>query len=266
MKDSILQSRIIGLKILSVLLTAVFLISLSSCSRKNKNEFASAEESFRKAMAKFEKGKYLDASETLVVITLNFSGSSVVDSAQYYLGECHYRMKEYIVASSEYERLIDHYPYSPLVEQAKYKIGMCYYELSPHYGLDQEFSQKCVDEFQEFTEDYPDSELIPEVLEKIFEIRSKLAKKVFRSGYLYFKLHDYESALVYFDRVLEFYYDTEYAPKALLRKGESYLKMKKKDEGFVILQRLLEKYPESPESATAKELMNPQEKNGFLFW
>ena len=248
------------------MLTAVFLISLTSCSRKSKNDFLTAEESFRRAIVKFDKGKYLDAMEALTVITLNFSGSSIVDSAQYYLGECHYRMKEYIIAASEYERLNNHYPYSPLVEQAKFKIGMCYYKLSPHYGLAQEYSQKCVDEFQEFTEDYPESALIPEVLEKIFEIRSKLAKKVFRSGYLYFKLHDFESAIVYFDRVLEFYYDTEYAPKALLRKGESYTKMKKEDEGFAILQRLLEKYPESPESAIAKELMNPKEKDGFLFW
>jgi len=251
---------------LTILFTLALAFSLISCSSKNRNQYLSAEDSFRKAMQKFDKGKYLDASEAFTVITLNFSGSAVVDSAQFYLGECNYRMKQYIVAASEYERLIEHYPYSGLVESAKYQIGMCYFKLSPHYGLDQEYSQKCLDEFQEFTEYYTESPLLPDVMNKILEIRNKMAKKAYASGELYFKMHDYESANIYFDTVLESYYDTEYAPKALLKKGESFLRMKQDDKAAVVFAKLQEKYPGSPAAKKAVLLQHPVKKHGFLFW
>lgn len=232
-------------RFLSLTIIVVMSLSIMSCGSRNRTDFMSAEESFRKAMELFERGKYLDASDSFTVITLNYSGSSVIDSAQYYLGECHYLMKEYIIAAAEFDRLVNQFPSSDLVDDAKYKIGMSYFKLSPHYGLDQDYSQKCVDEFQEFTEYYQDSELIPEVLEKISEVRNKIAKKMYKSGELYFKMQDYESAIIYFDLVLENYYDTEYAVESLFKKGETYLKMKKRTEADVVFNRLEEKYPDA---------------------
>jgi outer membrane protein assembly factor BamD len=233
-------------KTISLILPAGILLFLTSCGSDSMKDLSTAEESFSLAMKKFDKGKYLDASEDLTIITLNYSGTSIVDSAQYMLGECHYKLKEYIIAASEYQRVVDQYPSSPLVDDAKYKIGMCYFKLSPHFGLDQEYSQKCIDEFQEFTEYYPDSPLISEVMGKIEDVRNKMGKKVYKSGELYYKTHDYESALIYFDQVLDNYYDTEFAPESLLKKGESYLKMKKTDEAIGFLNKVIEKYPESP--------------------
>jgi len=253
-------------RFISLFFAFIIFISLISCSSRNRKEYLSAEDSFRRAMEKYKKGKYLDASEAFTVITLNFSGNAIVDSAQFYLGECNYRMKQYIVAASEYERLINHYPYSGLVEKSKYQMGMCYFKLSPHYGLDQEYSQKCLDEFQEFTEYYPESTLIPEVLDKILEMRGKIAKKTYKSGELYYKMHDYKSANIYFDKVLESYYDTEYAPKALLKKMESFLKMKQTEQAEMVFQRLKEKYPNSPAAKKADLLKHPVKRHVFLFW
>ena len=240
MSTKMKRSRLSGLAII-VIISSLML----SCGKRNRSDYLPAEESFRKAMVLFEKGKYLDASESLTIITLNYSGSSIIDSAQYYLGECHYLMKEYIIAASEYERLTNQFPSSDLVDDAKYKIGLCYFNLSPHYGLEQEYSQKCIDEFQEFTEYYRDSELIPEVLEKISEVRNKIAKKTYKSGELYFKMHDYESAIIYFNLVLENYYDTGFAPKALFKKGASYLKMKQRSDAETAFSLLEEKYPDA---------------------
>lgn len=248
-------SRLISLTIIMVLSFLVL-----SCGNRNRSDFLPAEESFRNAMVQFEKGKYLDASESLTIITLNYSGSSIIDSAQYYLGECHYLMKEYIIAASEYERLMNQFPSSDLVDDAKYKIGLCYFNLSPHYGLEQDYSQRCIDEFQEFTEYYRDSELIPEVLAKISEVRTKIAKKTYKSGELYFKMHDYESAIIYFDLVLENYYDTGFAAEALFKKGASFLKMKNRSEAETAFNLLEEKYPDSTSIPKIARLLEKDDK------
>ena len=241
----------------AIILTAAIVL-LTACASHKRGAILSPEAAFHKAMEKFDRGKYLDAMEELTVIILNYSGSSIIDSAQYYLGESHYRMKEYIIAASEFQRLVDQYPSSPIVDNAKYKIGMCYYKLSPSYGLDQEYTAKCIEEFQEFTEYFPASELVPEVMEKMFQARSKIAMKTYKSGELYFKMKDYDSAIIYFDIVLENYYDTIYAPRSLLLTGESYLRMKKIEDAQIALEKLLDKYPDSPEAQEAKTHLNPE--------
>ena len=243
-------------------LTLFTLLLTISCSSHKRRGTLSPEEDFHRAMEKFDRGKYLDAMEALTIITLNYSGSSIIDSAQYYLGESHYRMKEYIIAASEFQRLVNQYPSSPLVDEAKYKVGMSYLKLSPGYGLDQEFTYKCIDEFQEFTEYFPQSDLVPEVMESIYKARSKIAKKIFKSGELYFKMRDYESALTYLKSVLDYYYDTDYAPASLLLISESYFKMKQPEQGERALLKLLEKYPDSPEAEKASALIHPQQVDG----
>lgn len=233
----------------TLLFCAAFTVS---CGKRSRSAGPSAEESFRRAMDKFERGKYLDASDELTLITLNYSGSSIIDSAQYFLGEAHFRMKEYYIAASEYQRLIDQFPSSPLVDDAKYKVGLSYYKLSPNYQLDQENTVKAIKEFQEFTEFFPESELVPSVLKTIMEARVKLAKKTYRNGVLYFKMRDFESAIVYFDDVLNNYYDTIYAPQAMFDKGKSYARMKKYDDAENTYRKLLEKYPNSPAAGQAR--------------
>ncbi len=247
-------------KYLTVLIPLILISQiLVSCGGKARKTGPTAEESFRHAMDKFNRGKYLDASEELTLVTLNFSGSSLIDSAQFYLGESHFRMKEYIVAADEFGRLIDQYPSSPLVDNAKYKIGLSYYLLSPNYQLDQEYTRKALKEFQEFTEMFPESDLVPSVLEKIMEARSKLARKAYRSGALYYRMHDYEAAIVYFDDVLDNFYDTEFAPMSMLKKGECYAKMKRFEEAGETLTKLLERYPDSPSAKTAKQSLKSLE-------
>jgi outer membrane protein assembly factor BamD len=241
--------------IISVFL-CLSLIIFISCSRHHQKEALTAEEAFHKAMDKFSRGKYLDASEQLSVVTLNYSGSAIIDSAQYFLAESHFRMKEYLIAASEFERLIYQFPSSHLCDNAKYKIGLSYYKMSPHYGLDQEYTRKSIDEFQEFTEFYPSSDLVPEVLNNIHQARTKLARKAFMSGELYYKMGDYESALIYLNEVLDNYYDTEYAPVAILKKGECYMKMKQMELARENFLRVKEQYPHHPSATKAQNLLN----------
>jgi outer membrane protein assembly factor BamD len=59
-----------------------------------------------------------------------------------------------------------------------------------------------------FIEDFPESDSINDAEEAIGSLRLKLARKDYETGRIYLKLEEYESALVYFQSVMNQYYDT----------------------------------------------------------
>ncbi|MDZ7338578.1 MAG: outer membrane protein assembly factor BamD [candidate division KSB1 bacterium] len=215
----------------------------SSCAKQKIRPNLTAEERLALAKQMFAKEDYLDAKQQLLVLTLSFQGSAVADEAQFYLAECHYRLKEYVLAISEYERLLKSYPNSPYVDDAEYKIGMSYFKLSPSSGLDQENAHKAIEHFQRFLEDYPDSPLKKEVEANLQACRNKLAKKDYDNGVLYRKMGYFDSALIYFDSVLANYYDTPYGDKALFWKGECLLKLNRRKEAQEAFASYAQRYP-----------------------
>src|SRR5205823_10031396 len=98
------------------------------------------------------------------------------------------------------------------------KIAMCYYRLSPNSWLDQTYTTKAIDAFQNFIDYNPTHQLVHDAEEKIKELNSRLAKKLYEGGLLYMKLEYYASAMKYFDAVIEKYHDTPYAEPAHLGK------------------------------------------------
>ncbi len=132
---------------------------LGGCGRVRVEEGLTAEEQWALANRHFETENYLDAIDVLAIFTLNYSGSTLIDSAQYLLGECHFALNEYILAESEYGRLVQNFPQSPLVDDARLKIILCNVYLSPNYSLDQRFTEKTLTTVQNFREDYAQTEM-----------------------------------------------------------------------------------------------------------
>jgi outer membrane protein assembly factor BamD len=200
---------------------------------------------FELAKKMFNNRDFFDAKTQFKILTLNNPGIHFIDEAQFYLAESHFNLKEYIIAIDEYSRLIRLYPKSQWVDDAQFKIALSDFKLSPKPSLDQTYTMQAVENFQRFLEDFPNSDLVPEA-EKMLRIsRTKLAKKEYKAGELYRKLHDYYAALVYFDSVLEKYYDTQFAHPALYWKGESLYKLNRKSEAYEAFRKLIEKYPKS---------------------
>lgn len=73
----------------------------------------------------------------------------------------------------------------------------------------------------------------------------KLAHKVYLSGEWYYGRRAYDSALIYFEDVVENYPGTEWAPKVLLKQYEIYGILEYDEERTEIRERLLREYPES---------------------
>ena len=237
-------------------LIALVAFSGMNCSNRKLRKGLPAEERLALAKKMFEKGRYLDAKTEFQVLVVSGAGTAIADEAQFYLAECYYHLKDYVTAVAEYERLIRMFPNSPWVDDAQYKIGMSYFKLSPNPGLDQEFTKKALQAFQVFLEDYPDSELRPEVEERMRQCREKLAEKEFRAGVLYRKMGYHKSALIYFDSVLEEYYDTSWAEKALYWKAKELEKLGEPDKALETYQVFVRRYPQSRRLEEVREAIH----------
>lgn len=234
--------------IIWIMLSCTFFLIVigTGCNKGSMNaERSSAEEHFKEAKRLFDKKKYYKAKMEFRLLVLNNQGSLIIEKAQFYLAETHLMMKEYILAIEEYEKLIRSLPRSQYVDDARYKVGMSYFKLSPHYALDQEYTLKAIDQFRQFIEEYPDSELRPEVQSKLAECVGKLAKKEYMTGNLYRKMNQYKAAVISFDVVLGKYEDTEFAELALFWKGDCYHRMNDFDTSEMLFKNFIRKYPES---------------------
>lgn len=240
--------------VLVVLLLTIISFIVACGSSKVKANLP-LEERMELATNLFEKKKYLNAKNNFRIITLSYSGSTIADKAQFYLAECHINMKEYILAASEYERLIKIYPSSEWIDDAKYKLGFCYYKLSPKYSLDQEYTHKAIREFQEFLEEYKTSDLIPEVEDKLRLSREKLAQKAYAAADQYRKMGYWDAAIIYYNLMLDKYYDSKFSPKAQFQLAECYRNDDQLDEALDAYTLFVSKFPDHAWIPRARDRM-----------
>ena len=192
-----------------------FIIFYFSCAGSKPDTEITLQDKFDSGMKHFENEKYLNAQIDFKSIVIRGSGTDLGDDAQYFLAESYYHNEEYLLAISEYEKLTRRMGFSPFVEDARFKICEAYKIESPKYYHDQEYSEKSLQRYQEFLDDFPNSKYIDEVLFSIESLREKLGKKVYESGILYMKMDEYESAEMSFQRTMDLYYDTEIFNKAI---------------------------------------------------
>ena len=175
----------------------------------SKSEGVSLQERFNIGMSNLENEKYLQAQADFKYVVMRGTGTDLGDDAQYYLGEAYFKNKEYLLAVAEYEKLTRRMAFSPFVEDARFKICEAYRIESPKYYHDQEYTEKALERYQEFLDDFPNSNLNDDALASIELLREKLGRKLYETGILYMKLDEFESAKLTFQSLIDMYYDTE---------------------------------------------------------
>jgi outer membrane protein assembly factor BamD len=223
-------------------------VFIFSCSAKKEVFNDSLQERFEQGVAEFKNEKYYKAVDHFTFVVFNSPGSEIADDAQLYLADCHYELKEYLVAIDEYKRLIQRWPASPLVETARYKTALAYDELSPIYQRDQSYTYLAIQSFQRFLEDYPFSDKKEEAAEKISQLRLKLAKKAYDAGKLYMVLREWKAAIISFEVIIESYWDTDLIDDSYLAIAQCYHKMDDLENSARYLKEV-----------NPKKLSNPQD-------
>jgi len=238
-----------------ILLLLIIILLMLGCYEENKIKEMTVAKRFEKAKEMFEDEDYYNAKLNFEMITLTARGHTIIDSAQYLLAYSHYNMDEFVSAASEFKRLISDFPTSQLTDDAQYMVGMSYYRLSPKYSLDQNYTKKAITEFNTLLEYYPDSEYIDEAKKHLEICRNKLAKKEYKIGEQYMNLKNYQSAIIYFDSVLDNFPGSKFEKQAVFKKGKAYYELEKYREAKLIFEEFLNMYSENEYTEKAKDYL-----------
>lgn len=244
-----------------LLIILVALTGIWGCATSENTSIMGPGQRLGYAMKLYNDKDYQEAIKEFQAITLQYPGNVVVDSAQFYLGMCHFNRDEYILGAYEFSRLIKNMPASKFVPKAQYMLADCYFKLSPYFELDQKYTRKAMDEFQAFIDFFPTNPQVPDAEKKIAELNDKLAHKEYYTAYIYKKLGDYEAAIMYYDFVLDTYHDTKYAPLALYDKINLLVLKKKNNEALAEIEKFMERYPNDSHVQPLEKIKSTLEEN-----
>ena len=193
----------------------IFLILfLAGCAKENAHLEEDLLPRFEKAMKYFDKGKFSRSKDEFNYIIMADPGSKIAYESQYYMAESMFQLEEYAEASTAFDRYVRFSPINLKSEKARYRICECAINSSNSYQRDQSQTYYALEQLQMFIEDFPGSDLLGDAEAAMLSLRLKLARKDYEVGRMYLKLEEYEPALVYFQSVLNHYYDTSFADDA----------------------------------------------------
>lgn len=223
-----------------------------------------------KASAYYEQEEYQRA-QTLYELAIGpYRGKAEAEEIAYRYAYTYYYTGQYVLASYYFKNFATTYGGSPLKEEADFMTAYSNYRLSPVYRLDQSYSVKAIEGFEEFANRYPNSERISESNNLIDEMRAKMEKKDFESAKLYVDLSRYEAAQRSFENILKDYPETkraeeirylmaisqyEYANRSYVtRQQERYQK------DVELIKSFLDRYPDSQYAEELRDILQKDQK------
>lgn len=248
------------MKPLKIIFIFIIGLILSGCTGSKDLSSLTPEERFALAKEKFDKKDYLEAINDFESIMIQFSGTGIVDDAQYYLAYSYFRRDEFIKAAYEFSKLIRDFPTSEYVKDAQFMLAESYYKLSPHFSLDQRFTEKAIEEYQAFIDFFPQDPRVKDAEAKIKELNDKLAKKIFETAEQYRKMNYTKSAMIYYDLLLEKYFDSRYSSQALYTKIKLLLEKSRNSEALQEAKRYLQRFPNGEYAKEVKKIIEQMQK------
>jgi outer membrane protein assembly factor BamD len=191
-------------------------IGLTGCSDYQKllksNDY---EKKYETAVNLYEEGDYYRALQLFDQVIPVFRGKDRAEDLFYYYAYSYYNQGDNVMASYYFKRFAKSYPNSSRAEEAWYMSAYCKFLESPRYSLDQTNTHEAINELQAFANRHPNSERLDKVNELIDKLRAKLEKKNYEQAKLYFKMEEYQAAIVSFNNLLKNYPDTEFREESL---------------------------------------------------
>ena len=192
----------------------IFVLLLgSSCKSEFEKIRASGDTELihKKAFDLYEQEEYLRAQTLFELIIPAYRGRPELEKIYFTYAYTYYYLNKFILANYYFKTFAATFPTSAYKEEAEFMVAYASYQLSPSYRLDQTYSGKAIEEFENFVNNYPQSERVKECNRLIDELRLKLEHKTFVEGQLYYDLQQYQAAIAVFENLLKDFPETNNA-------------------------------------------------------
>jgi outer membrane protein assembly factor BamD len=219
---------------------------LAGCGSSNPYQGMEAEELYLLGRQKYEEQDWDHAIRALDRLLISFGTSPLVADARMLLAQSYFAKGDYLTARSEYQRFLDRFPGSPDAPRAALGICRGLAALSPRPERDQNYTNEAISICRNVVVDYAGSEASVEAAELANNMRLKLAEKEYLNADFYFRRELWDSAIKYYEFVVQLYPESEWAPRALLGIYRSNTAIGYDDLADEARERLLAEYPDSP--------------------
>jgi outer membrane protein assembly factor BamD len=246
--------------VLYVAITILYFLFGWGCGPKPPKVVLDAEDQYAVAKREFDEKHWDRAVIELQKLIFNHPGASFIDSGQYLLGMAYFNQEEYPLAIMEFNKVLLSYPTSQLADDAAFMVAKSDFETAPKAELDQTHTQQAADQLNNFLDDYPESDRRGEAQELLLECRTKLAKRTYKAGHLYHRMKHYSSALIYFQRILNDYHDTEWVREAQFELAEVFYKQAEYDKAKDEYQKFLQDFPDDKLAEKVRKRLKEIEK------
>ena len=187
-------------KMKSLVFSLLVIFFISSCSEYHKvlNKGKNAE---RYALAErlYNEGEYEKAIPLFEKVIGPYGGKPQLERIQYMIAKSSYETEDYSLASYYFTKFITNYPKSSKLQEAAFLSAKSFYMNAPKYSIDQQDTYKALEAFQNYIDDYPNSELSGEANKYHKELTYRLEIKDFEVARQYYHTEYYVSAIAAFE-------------------------------------------------------------------
>ena len=208
------------------LLTILGLLLISSgCGGPLQQTGVGGVASYESGKQAFDRGDWMDAIADLKAYVEAYPGTENTGDALFYLGQAYFKIKDYVLASAQFDRLTRDFPTSPYHPDALYQLGRTDDLQSRTAALDQSETIRAISRYRDFLQLYPEHPSAKEARERIAALNDRLAEKRVRNGRLYLKLKQYDAAVHYLERAIFEYPESRWACDARILLAEVLVKL-----------------------------------------
>lgn len=228
-----------------LLTTIAALMLLGACT--TTQTFLTTDEKLAKADQLYGARKYARAAELYGEVYFE----RVSASSPYALlrqADCLFRINKFSEARIAYQEFISTYSTHQDLNTAYFRTALCLFEESLPAQYDQTETQHAIDAFKKFIEKYPNDARYSEALDYIRQAQYKLLEKKYLNGYIYYKMKDYSSALMYFKEITDLGNSDSLDRQSLYYTALLFHKQKLGDKAQEAYNSLVARYPGSKES------------------
>jgi outer membrane protein assembly factor BamD len=230
--------------LLGAALSALVSAGVSACGGGLPFPGMEGDEVFNLGLQAYQDGNWSEAIKAFerVLVTPGFTRNP---EARMYMARAYFGDEKYILARSEFQRVLDRYPADTVAPHASLGVCEAYAKASPILQRDQTPTENAWQSCGNVARDYAGTLVGLRAAEVQLEMYDKLAEADYARGKHYFKRRLYDSALIFYEDVLSKFPDSRWAPWALFDIIKTFEKIGYEVDAIEYRRRLLETYPDS---------------------